>query len=408
MKFDTDIVIAGAGLNGCAMALALASVGIASVIVDPQLAKDQQSPAFDGRAYSLAHGSVRMLQVLGVWNSIATKAQPILDIKVTDGKAGQGAGPQFLHFDHRELEEGPMGQMIEDRYLRRAMLDLITNTPLIRYIEGTSVTGHRPQNAHVEVTLSDDTKLLARLLVGCDGRRSNTARDAGLVRRGWDYDQSALVCAVEHELPHNGTAHQFFTPSGPLAILPLAGRRSSIVWSETAQRAAEIAQMNDTDFLTALRPVFGDFLGEIALAGARFSYPLTLSLVDDFVGARVALVGDAAHGIHPLAGQGLNLGLKDVASLSEVLAMALRRGEDIGRMDVLARYQTWRRFDTQMMAAATDGINRLFSNDNLFLRGLRDMGLGSVNAMPNLRRGFMRHAAGLSGDLPKLMLGQGI
>ncbi|MGB8623160.1 MAG: FAD-dependent monooxygenase, partial [Paracoccaceae bacterium] len=225
---------------------------------------------------------------------------------------------------------------------------------------------------------------------------------------GWGYGQTALVCAIGHEKPHHGIAHQFFMPPGPLAILPLPGNRCSIVWSETDARAARIQAMDDDGYLAELRPRFGDFLGEIHLAGARFTYPLSLSLANAFVAERVALVGDAAHGVHPIAGQGLNLGLRDVGALAEVLVDAHRRGEEIGAPDVLARYQQWRRWDTAMLAAATDGFNRLFSNDNPLLRGVRDIGMGVVNALPGLRRRFIREAAGLNGDLPRLLKGRPI
>lgn len=222
------------------------------------------------------------------------------------------------------------------------------------------------------------------------------------------YGQDALVAAIAHERPHGGVAHQFFMPEGPLAILPLRGDRSSIVWTEKSARAARIDALDDSAYLDVLRPRFGDFLGDIALAGRRYTYPLALSLANRFVASRVALAGDAAHAVHPIAGQGLNAGLKDVASLSEVLVEAARRGEDIGQSDVLGRYERWRRFDATALAVATDGFNRLFSNDNPLLRLGRDLGLGLVNAVPPLRRGLIREAAGLSGDRPRLLRGRAL
>lgn len=406
MKYDTDILVVGGGLNGSALSIALASTGFDVTVVDRQSDTVKQADDFDGRGYALSYASCQMFKALGVWQHIADQVQPILDIKVSDGRAGEGAAPYHLHFDHQELEEGPMGYLLEDRFLRRAFRTVIAESTGITYLNDADVVAQDSDALGASVTLADGRALRARLMIGCDGRGSQVAARAGISRRGWGYDQTALVCAVAHELPHNGTAHQFFTPSGPLAILPLLGNKSSIVWSETTTRANEINALDDAGYLDALAPVFGDFLGQIELAGGRFSYPLTLSLADSFVGERLALVGDAAHGLHPLAGQGLNLGLKDIAALAEVLANAARRGEDIGTKPVLERYQQWRRFDTSAMAAATDGINRLFSNDNMVLRGLRDAGLGMVNATPQLRRGFMRHAAGLSGDLPKLLRGQ--
>jgi 2-octaprenyl-6-methoxyphenol hydroxylase len=246
------------------------------------------------------------------------------------------------------------------------------------------------------------------LLVGSDGRKSGTAARAGIKRSGWDYGQTALVCAIRHELPHHGIAHQFFMPPGPLAILPLTGNRSSIVWSERHATAAEINAMDDGAYLQALRPRFGDFLGEIALEGARFAYPLNLTIADSFIRDRLALVGDAAHGMHPIAGQGLNAGLRDIGALAQTLTLAARRGEDIGTQLVLERYQQWRRFDTATLAMATDLVNKLFSNDNPLLRLGRDLGMGVVGAIPGLRRNFVREAAGLTGDLPRLMQGKAI
>ncbi|MFQ5437782.1 MAG: FAD-dependent monooxygenase, partial [Paracoccaceae bacterium] len=270
------------------------------------------------------------------------------------------------------------------------------------------VVAQSTDNGSAEVTLDDGRRLSAALMAGCDGRESGTARRAGIARTGWGYDQTALVSAIAHEKPHDGAAHQFFMPSGPLGILPLPGNRSSIVWAETAARAEGIKALSDADYLAELRPRFGDYLGDIRLAGARFSYPLKLTVANSFVAERLALVGDAAHGMHPLAGQGLNMGLRDVAALAEVLTQARRRGEDYASHLVLERYEEWRRFDTTMMSAATDWINSLFSNDNLVLRTGRDLGLALVNAIPPLKRRLIRQAAGLSGDLPRLMHGQSL
>ncbi len=406
MRFDTDIVIVGGGLNGPALALALASVGLRSVLLDGQRISRRKSPRFDGRAYALALSSRRMLGALGLWPELESKAEPILDIKVSDGRPGEGASPLFLHFDHREIAEGPMGALIEDRYLRRALLNAVDENPLIDHRAPVLAMTQGPGPGGIEVGLDSGESLSARLLIGCDGRQSQVAERAGIRRTGWGYGQTSLVCAVEHELPHHGVAHQLFMPSGPLAILPLPGNRSSIVWTESAGRAIEISALPPAGYLAELRPRFGDFLGGISLAGDRYSYPLGLSLANSFVAERVALAGDAAHGIHPLAGQGLNLGLRDVAALAEVLSEARQRGEDIGSPLVLARYQQWRRFDTSALAVATDTINRVFSNDNPLLRIGRDLALGAVNAVPAARRTLIREAAGLTGDLPKLLKGR--
>ncbi|MGI9389579.1 MAG: FAD-dependent monooxygenase [Boseongicola sp.] len=405
MGMDANIVIAGGGLNGTTLALALSSVGFSVTLVDPLPRAERSADDFDGRGYALSVSSQRVLSALGVWPKVAGKSQPILDIKVTDGRAGEGPSPFLLAFDHAEIEEGPMGYMVEDRHLRPALLSALDETS-VTLLNEAAVTDQTPETAGVSVILGDGNALKTSLLIGCDGKQSSVAKRAGIHRTSWSYDQSALVCAIAHEKPHQGTAHQFFMPSGPLAILPLTGNRSSIVWTEETARAAEIQSMADNDYLDVLRPRFGDFLGEISLAGKRFTYPLALSLAQDFISERVALVGDAAHSIHPIAGQGLNAGLKDVAALAEVLTDANRRGEDIGRADVLARYQQWRRFDATALSIAMDGFNRLFSNDNSLLRWVRDIGLGAVNAMPELRRRLIREAAGLTGDLPRLAKGK--
>ncbi len=408
MDFDSDIVIVGGGLNGPALALALAQTGRSVTVLDAQSRPTLEGAEFDGRGYALALASQRLLKAIDVWPVVADHSQPMLDIKVSDGRAGEGPSPFFLHFDHREIEEGPMGYMVEDRYLRRALLEAMDAETLITQRYETMVTGQEIDAQGARLTLADRTTATARLLVGADGRTSGTAKRAGIGRTGWGYGQTALVAAINHELPHKGVAHQFFMPPGPLAILPLPGNQSSIVWSETDERAREIQALDDEAYLDVLRPRFGDFLGDISLAGKRFTYPLNLTLANSFIGDRLALIGDAAHGMHPIAGQGLNAGLRDVGALAEVVAEAARRGEDFASPLVLQRYQQWRRFDTATLAVATDGFNKLFSNDNPILRAGRDIGMGIVNAMPGLRRNFIREAAGLTGDLPKLLKGQAL
>lgn len=404
MKRDFDVIIAGGGLNGPALGLALAQGRLRVAVVDARPVDLRAGDAFDGRAYALALASVRLLGALGLWRELAAKAQPIREVKACEGHPGDGAGPFHLHFDGAEIEEGAVGQMLEDRFLYRALMGAMA---AVTHIPATAVVAQAPQPSGIEVTLSDDRKLTAALLVGADGRQSGVGARAGIGRTGWDYGQTALVAAIDHEKPHHGIAHQFFMANGPLAILPLPGNRSSIVWSETHAAAGAIAALNDGDFLTVLRPRFGDFLGAISLAGPRFSYPLNLTLANSYIAERVALVGDAAHGVHPIAGQGLNLGLRDVAALAEVLILAARRGEDIGAAQVLDRYQSWRRFDSTSLALGMDSVNRLFSNDNALLRAGRELGMGAVNAIGPLRRRFMRQAAGLTLDpMPVLLEGK--
>jgi 2-octaprenyl-6-methoxyphenol hydroxylase len=302
-----------------------------------------------------------------------------------------------------------MGFLVEDRHLYAAFLSAIDASPNITLLSSETVTEQDVTLNGVSITLASGQVLTGRVLVGCDGRGSGTATRAGIPRIGWGYGQTALVTAIHHEADHHGIAHQFFMPEGPLAILPLAGgHHSSIVWSETAENATRIQALPDDAYLAALRPRFGDFLGQIELAGDRFTYPLSLSLAERFVAPRVALVGDAAHGVHPIAGQGLNLGLRDVGALAQVMIEAARRGEDIGSPVTLDAYQRWRRFDSTALALGMDTVNRLFSNDNPILRAGRDLGLGLVNRVPGLRRRFIRQAAGLVGDLPRLLAGKAI
>lgn len=409
MEPDADILIVGGGLNGPALALALAQGGLRVTVIDARPAPARAEAGFDGRAYALAIASKRLLTGIGVWQRMAGKAQPMLKIVASDGRPGQGASPFFLSFDHAEIEEGPVGFMAEDRHLYAAFLGAMADQPGLTLIPGETVVAQDIDAAGVSVTLASGRQLRGRVLAGCDGRGSGTAARAGIRRQGWGYGQTALVTAISHECHHQGTAHQFFMPAGPLAILPLpGGHHSSIVWSEADAQARAIQALDDDGYLAALRPRFGDFLGRITLAGDRFTYPLSLSLAERFVAPRLALVGDAAHGVHPIAGQGLNLGFRDVGALAQVLIEAARRGEDIGAIDVLERYETWRRFDSTALALGMDTVNRLFSNDNPILRAGRDLGLAAVNALPGLRRGFMRQAAGLSGDVPRLLAGQPI
>src|SRR3989338_5042777 len=380
MERDADILIVGGGLNGPALGLALAQGGLRVTVIDARPAPSRAEAGFDGRAYALAIASKRLLSVIGVWARLAGKVEAILKNKASDRLAGQGPAPFFLTFDHAELEEGPMGFMAEDRFLYAAFLDAMQDCAGLTLLSG-----------------------------GSGGGEPGRPGGAGIRRGGGGYGQTALVTAIRHEHDHQGIAHQFFMPAGPLATLPLpGGHHSSIVWSETDATAQAIQALPDDQYLQALRPRFGDFLGEIALAGDRFTYPLSLSLANSFTAPRVALVGDAAHGVHPIAGQGLNLGFRDVGALAQVLVEAHRRGEDIGAPDVLERYQRWRRFDSTALALGMDSVNRLFSNDNPILRAGRDIGLGLVNAIPALRRGFMRQAAGLKADVPKLLAGKAI
>lgn len=405
MANDTDVLIAGGGLVGSVLALALAAGGKSIVLIEAQSHAAFAASGFDGRSYALSPASRRLLDSLGVWADLTEndQVQPIRQIKVSDGSPGKGASPCHLRFDRNDLDDGPLGFMVEDRHLRRTLLRRLESNDRVSVSPETRVTDHHVHLAGVEVELSDGRIIRATLLAGCDGRNSRIAEQSGIRRIGWGYTQSSLVCSVSHDRPHDGIAHQFFTPAGPLAILPLRGKRSSIVWTEAQDEAIRIQGLDDAGYLDCLRPVFGRFLGNIALAGDRFNYPLGLSIAERFVSDRVVLVGDSAHGIHPLAGQGLNISLKDVGALAEILQDAARRGEDIGAPFTLDRYQMARRFDASVFGAATDTINRLFSNPHPALRSLRRLGLATVNGMPDLKRQFVRVAAGYGWAVPRSM-----
>ncbi|MCH2076290.1 MAG: UbiH/UbiF/VisC/COQ6 family ubiquinone biosynthesis hydroxylase [Rhodobacteraceae bacterium] len=403
---ERDILITGGGLIGSTLALGLAQAGFKVTMLDALPKGTRRKKGFDGRSYAMALATTKMLRTLGLWETLAPNAQPMNAIKVSDGRAGQAPSPFFMHFDHAEIGTEPMGYMIEDRHARIALLEAEAAEPNFEHIPEARVVSQMVEPGRATVTLEDGRELSAPLLIGCDGRASGTAERAGIKRMGWAYGQTALVCALHVEKPHEGVAHQLFLPEGPLAILPLTENRVGVVWTESEANAAGITGLDDEGYLEVLRPRFGDFLGDISLAGERFTYPLGLSLAQSFAADRVALVGDAAHGIHPIAGQGLNAGMRDVAALVEVLSEARQRGEDIGVALVLGRYQQWRRFDTATLALATDTFNRLFSNDIAPVRTLRDLGMGVVNALPGLRRTFIREAAGLTGDLPRLLQGR--
>ncbi|MEM6895816.1 MAG: UbiH/UbiF/VisC/COQ6 family ubiquinone biosynthesis hydroxylase [Pseudomonadota bacterium] len=403
---ERDILITGGGIVGSTLGLALAQAGFRVTMVDALPKATRRKRGFDGRSYAMALATTRMLRALGLWETLGPDAQPINEIKVSDGRAGQAPSPFFMHFDHAEIGTDPMGYMVEDRHARLALLNAEKEQANFEHLDSTKVVDQRVAPGRATLVLEDGTGLSAPLLIGCDGRKSGTAERAGIRRTGWAYGQTSLVCALQVEKPHEGVAHQLFLPEGPLAILPLTKNRVGVVWTEATRRAEEIATLDNDGYLAVLRPRFGTFLGEIALAGERYTYPLDITIAQRFVADRVALVGDAAHGIHPIAGQGLNAGMRDVAALVEVLATARARGEDIGSAQVLARYQQWRRFDTATLALATDAFNKLFSNDLPAVRRLRDLGMGVVNALPGLRKSFMREAAGLTGDLPRLLLGE--
>jgi len=400
----TDIIICGGGMVGLTLGIAAAQGGLGVAVVDAFLPSTVLAASFDGRVSALAYASVRMLTALGVWRHLEPYAQPIHEILVTDGKPDQPASPFSLHFDAGEIGASSLGHIAENRHIRAALysviptgLSLITPAVVTR-LEGTpgGVIAH----------LSNGESIKAALAVAADGRDSKLRAAEGIGVIGWSYPQIGIVATVAHERAHDGVAYEHFLPSGPFAILPMTENRSSLVWTEDKNKAATMLALDEAGFDDEVARRFGAHLGATHVAGARWSYPLSFHLARDFVRPRFALAGDCAHGIHPIAGQGLNLGLKDAAALAETLLDAARLGRDIGALDTLKRYERWRRFDSLALAASTDALNRLFSNDIAPLRHLRDLGLGIVDAVGPARRFLMRHAGGDIGKLPRLLRGE--
>ena len=401
-----EVAVGGAGFAGLALAIALRQAlgdPFAVTVIDPTLAHAQSK---DPRASAIAAAARRLFEAIDVWDAVAPNAQPILDMVVTDSKLDDAVRPTFLTFGG-DVEEGePFAHMVENRHLVDALATKARDLGVD--LRAGAVAGFENPGNVVDVSLADGEVISARLLVGADGAHSLIRERAGITTHGWNYDQSAIVTTVAHEREHNGRADEHFLPAGPFAILPLTGKRCSIVWTENTREAQRIVALPDDEFHKELEKRFGLQLGDLKVIGPRRAFPLGLFTARTFIGDRLALIGDAAHIIHPIAGQGLNMGLRDVAALAEAIADAARLGLDPGGPDVLERYQRWRRFDTMTMGIATDGLNRLFSNHSDVLRFARDIGLGLVERMPVLKRMFIREAAGFTGDVPKLLKGEAL
>jgi 2-octaprenyl-6-methoxyphenol hydroxylase len=400
-----DVLIGGGGFAGLALAIALRQglgPSFSVALADPALRAAQSN---DARASAIAAAARRMFETLGVWNRVAGEAQPILDMVITDSRLTDAVRPVFLTFGEEVAPGEPFAHMIENRPLIDALADKAREEGVD--LRPAAVADFETTRDGIQVRLSDG-EVHARLLVAADGARSKIRERAGIATHGWNYNQAGIVATVAHERDHGGRAEEHFLPAGPFAVLPLKGNRSSIVWTEESREAERIVALPEDAFHAELERRFGLHLGEISAVGARRAYPLGLSVARAFVADRIALVGDAAHVIHPIAGQGLNMGLKDVAALAETIVDAARLGLDPGRLDVLERYQRWRRFDTMAMGVATDGLNRLFSNRSDVARFVRDIGLGLVDRLPGLKRLFIREAAGLAGEVPKLLRGEAL
>ena len=398
---ETEVLVVGAGMVGLTLATALAGAGVGVALVDRADPASVVDAGFDGRVSAIAYGSRRVLEAIGLWPALGPQAEPILEIRVSDGDS-----PLFLHYDHAELGDQPLGHMVENRHIRRALFDLAAARDDLRLLAPSAIETVTRGTGGVAARLADGREVRARLVVAADGRDSALRRAAGINVTAWRYPQTGIVCTVAHERPHRGIAHERFLPAGPFAILPMTGDRSSLVWTERATLAPAMMALDDDAFGAEVARRFGDFLGDLEVVGPRWSYPLSLVHAERYVDTRLALIGDAAHAIHPIAGQGLNLGLRDVAALAEVLVDARRLGLDIGASDVLERYQRRRRFDSVVLAAATDGLNRLFSTDDPAITLARGLGLAAVNRAAPLKRLFMRHAMGVVGALPRLARGE--
>jgi 2-octaprenyl-6-methoxyphenol hydroxylase len=406
MTAQRSIVICGGAFAGLALALALRQglgADVSVIVADPALAT---RPSRDPRATAIVAACRRLFETIGVWGEVADHAQPILDMVVTDSKLEDATRPVFLTFTGDVAPGEPFAHMVENRHLIDALAKHAEACGVD--LRATPVSSYEVNADAIDVTLADGSVVAASLLIAADGARSRLRERAGIATHGWDYDQSGIVVTVGHERDHGGRAEEHFLPAGPFAILPLTGKRSSLVWTEKRTEAARIVALSEEEFHIELERRFGLHLGEIKTLDKPRAFPLSYFVARSFIADRLALVGDAAHVIHPIAGQGLNMGLRDVAALAEVIVDAARLGTDFGQADVLERYQRWRRFDTMAMGFATNSLNFLFSNRSMLLRTVRDIGLGMVDRVPPLKDMFIRQAAGLSGEVPRLLKGEAL
>lgn len=396
-----DVLIVGGGPVGLTLALALvrSARGIRVALVD----RRPLSVPRDSRASAIAAGVRRVFEALGVWPAMLAEAQAITAMRITDSGEGDISRPLFLTFDGDVAPGEAFAHMVPNRVSNQVLIEALGAA--VTVIAPAEITGYSAEGEQVRLVLADGRILAAPLLVAADGGQSALRAMAGIGVIAHDYNQTGLVTTIAHALPHEGVAYEHFRPAGPFASLPLPGNRSSLVWTERAADAPRFLAMDDMALAAEIEAVMGSALGTVTVEEKLMGFPLRLQIARDFIAPRLALVGDAAHVVHPIAGQGLNLGLKDVAALAEVVIEAIRLGLDHGSEDVLGRYQNWRRLDTAAMAAMTDGLNRLFSNDVAPVRALRDFGLGLVDRAGPVKAALIRSAAGISPSGPKLLSG---
>jgi 2-octaprenyl-6-methoxyphenol hydroxylase len=388
-----DVAIAGGGMVGMTLAVALAREGMEVALIEKSPLSAQLETSFDGRVSAIAAGSKNIFENIGVWEHMAAKAEPITDIRVSDG-----ATPIFLHYCYKEVGDEAFGYIVENRYIRHALQTVATELSNITLMDNTAITGFDYEGDFIKLS----NGLRTRLLVGADGKNSLIRKWAKIDVAEWPYEQTAIVCTIKHEKLHHGLAQERFLPAGPFAVLPMTDNRSSLVWVEPKDRVQLYLDLPEEEFVQEITERVGDYLGEISVEGKRFSYPLSVLHAKTYVADRVALIGDAAHAIHPIAGQGVNLGFRDVAMLTELLFERFKAGLDIADVATLAHYQQWRRFDNTTMLFVTDALTRLFSNNIIPIKIARNLGMWAVGKMPPVKRFFMKHAMGTVGDVPRL------
>lgn len=396
-----DALIAGGGMVGLTLGIGLASCGLKAAVVDAMKPKTQLDPTFDGRSSAIAYASQRMLEAIGIWKHIGDRAEPIRDIRVSER-----GSRLFVHFDSRAAGKKPMGFMVENRHFRHALHKRRAELKALDFIAPAKVEGFTARPGFGEVELSEGKNLKTALCAAAEGRGSALREAAGLTQTRLDYGQAAIVATIKHTLPHHGIAHEKFFPEGPFAILPLKRNHASLVWSTRREHAPVIMALSQAAFEAELQARIGGFLGEIKALPGRWQFPLGFQLSDRYTAERLVLVGDAAHGIHPIAGQGLNMGFRDIAALVEVLVKAKALGEDLGSLPVLERYVRWRRTDNYLLSVITDTLTRGFSNDIAPVKLARGLGLGISHRIPPLKRFFVNHARGTLGKLPALLEGE--